>query len=150
MISSGIKNLINLGCQKMFKSIFILGSLLSLLAFSPLKSEAYFDFSSVAVSGGAAFGNAGFYNPALASGYFGAAGFPYTPGLLWGGGYNLNSLNGGGWGGYPAGYGFGAVGGGFAGGGFAGAGCPGGGIGGAGGALTGGFGGYYSPFVGGF
>ena len=30
---------------------------------------------------------------------------PAYYGPLWGGGYNLNSLPGGGWGGYPAGYG---------------------------------------------
>jgi hypothetical protein len=85
-----------------------------------------------------------------AGGYYGTA--PLTPNPVWGGGYNLNSLAGGGWGGYPAGFG---MPGGFYGGapfpaavipqsGYSG-GCPGGG-----GALTGGFGGYYSPYIGGY
>ena len=75
-------------------------------------------------------------------------GYPYNVsfpggGPFWGGGVNLNSLGGGGWGGFPAGYGWGNSGiyqpaspnmcGGASS-------CP-------GGALTGGFGGFYSPYV---
>ncbi len=124
----------------MHKTFFKLAFALLLFAF-PLASEANW-FAGV---GGAVGYNSGFYNPAF--GY----GLGAVPGVSpwWGGGYNLNSLSGGGWGGYPAGYGFTNVGGvGFgapAGIGGVGGACPGGG-----GALTGGFGGFYSPFVGGY
>ncbi|MDX1920616.1 MAG: hypothetical protein SFU25_07795 [Candidatus Caenarcaniphilales bacterium] len=118
----------------MKKLFFLILSLFVL--FGPLmKDSAKADFSFGAIGGAVSYGS-GFYNPVM--GGFGGGFNPY-----WGGGYNLNSLQGGGWGGYPAGYGvpFGyGPGNGF-----------GGGIGGAGGcnggALTGGFGGFYSPFV---
>lgn len=88
------------------------------------------------VGGAVAFSN-GAYNPAF---FGGPAPFP----ALWGGGYNLNSLAGGGWGGYPAGYGVPPFAAGLYGGGHAGG--FGGGCGNCG-ALTGGFGGFYSPFL---
>lgn len=125
----------------MKKLFFLTLSLFAL--FGPLSSkEAKADFSYGAIGGAVSYGS-GFFNPVgaypggFAGGFPGGAGFnPY-----WGGGYNLNSLQGGGWGGYPAGYGVpfgygpsGGYGGGSAGG------CN-------GGALTGGFGGFYSPFV---
>jgi hypothetical protein len=109
------------------KIIFVL-AILSI--FLPLSSKANWGWGA-----GAAIGfNNGFYNPALTAP---CSGFN----SLWGGGYNLNSMMGsGGWGGYPAGYGFGLEG-------FGGINNPGCGN---GGALTGGFGGFYSPFVGGY
>lgn len=124
--------------RKILSALFAL----ALLAFfAPSQSKAFFDYSGGAIGAnfgvGGAVWNPGFYNPAI----------NYS---MWGGGYNLNSLNGGGWGGYPAGFGFGP--GGFIG-------TPGFGVGGGGfpagpacngGALTGGFGGFYSPYVGGF
>jgi hypothetical protein len=122
----------------MKKTFLVLSTFLVLCGLS-LASEANFNGG---VAGGAVAFNTGFYNPVIFGGGPGV-------GNLWGGGYNLNSLSGGGWGGFPAGYGFGpiyppyaSVGGGIPGGFGGGAPCS--------GALTGGFGGYYSPFVGGF
>lgn len=124
-----------------FQRLVLLSAIASILSINPFQAKADFLFGG----GGAAAGGyspAGYYNP--------SAGFPGMPGInpLWGGGYNLNSLSGGGWGGFPAGYGFGPA--------YPYAGTPMSAPGPAGGgnnggpAMTGGFGGYYSPFVGGF
>lgn len=84
----------------------------------------------------------GYYNPAFNPSL---AMSPFNP--LWGGGYNLNSMFGnGGWGGFPAGYGtmmppMAAPNAALA---SPAAPCVGGGV------MTGGFGGYYSPFIGGY
>ncbi len=115
----------------MFKNFIILVFLFSL--WSPLSSFAW--GYQPAPQG---------FNPAMG---YGAPTNGFNP--LWGGGYNLNSMMGnGGWGGFPAGYGFG--GGAMPANNFSApagnGGCPGG----AGGVSTGGFGGYYSPFIGGY
>lgn len=74
------------------KSFFIfLPIVLILLLFVPIKGNTQ-----------AFVGTQGVVMPADAMG-FGTPPAYYGP--LWGGGYNLNSLAGGGWGGFPAGYG---------------------------------------------
>ncbi|MDX1918087.1 MAG: hypothetical protein SFT81_02970 [Candidatus Caenarcaniphilales bacterium] len=60
-----------------------------------VKSPALATYQTIALPGGAAVSQVGLLPP-VASG---------VPSNFWGGGYNLNSLNGGGWGGFPAGYG---------------------------------------------
>jgi len=111
----------------------VLAAILCLSVFSQsFKAQANWQFGAAGAAGGFA---SGFYNPVAFA--------PGMPGVnpLWGGGYNLNSLSGGGWGGFPAGYGFGPA--------YPFMGAPS-----ApafnGGALTAGFGGFYSPFVGRF
>ncbi|MDJ0624818.1 MAG: hypothetical protein QNJ31_00435 [Candidatus Caenarcaniphilales bacterium] len=119
--------------KKLFLSFLVL--LVSSNILSAVSAQS-FSFGSI---GGAVGYSNGLYNPAL---YGTPSPFP----AFWGGGYNLNSLNGGGWGGYPAGYGVPH----FAGGGvspYYGGGCANNCGSGPCGALTGGFGGFYSPFI---